>query len=348
MGRMAAILAVLMATLASPAVAREACDGFRVEPFVAAVPYYAEKMRAVDAGEGGLGYVHPDDGRISVSFRLQVVAEQPQTTRAEFTRELSARLAHEFQPRGDVVYRTSVNPYDPIAWTVQSRQALGDDMVSKGTQAVRIAPTCNLVASWNVVEAPVLASRIKEFNSALEAVRTLSVKRMDPNGFLPDSTVPTGYRALVLGLGLPLAASVVLFLAMRSMLFHGRGGSPVRALCLAAATCACLGAALQVPRYHEGLDELRHIDNAAVLALVMASYLVAAATGEARALLWAFSVSLSSSVALGVCAFLSWSPDRAVSSVTALALLAFGAGGLRKWQTQVEARRRRGRATSAA
>lgn len=336
MGRLVAFLFLALALAAPSAMAREACDGFQVGTFVDGVPYFTQRMSRTDAG-GVSAFVHPDDARISVSYRLQAVGEQPRTSRADFVKALQKRLAGEYPDRADVTYRTSVNPYDPLSWTVQARRQVGEDVDSNGTLTVRVAPTCHLVAAWHVFETPVLGSRIKEFNLALEAVRTLAAQKMAPSGFMPDSTVPLGPSSLVFGILLPLIAAAVLFVSMRSMIFHGDAGAPARAVSAAAAASVLVTFAVQVPYYQEGLPEMRYMDNAGLLAIVALSCLAAAALGRARVVLWSYALSLCAGAALAVGAMLGWSPDRAVCGPLSGALLLSGVAGLWLWQMQASA-----------
>ncbi len=336
MGRLVALLFLALALAAPSAMARESCDGFHVGNFVDGIPYYTQRMSRTDVG-GVSAFVHPDDARISVTYRLQAVGEQPATSRAEFVRALQKRLAGEYPDRPDVTYLTSVNPYDPPAWTVQARRQVGEDVDSNGTMTVRIAPTCHLIAAWHVFETPVLGSRIKEFNLALEAVRALAAQKMAPSGFLPDSTVPSGPSSLVFGILLPLIAAGVLFASMRSMIFHGDAAAPTRAVAAAAAASAMAVLAVQVPYYVEGLHEMRHMDNAGLLGAVALSSLAAAALGRARVVLWSFALSLCAGAALAVGTVLGWSPDRAVCAPLSGALVLSGVAGLWLWQMQAGA-----------
>lgn len=333
--RAAFVLMALFMALA-PASAREACEGYSVETFVDRVPALAQRMvRAPGQPEGTVRFVHPDDARISVAFGLQAAAPGAPVTRADYAKDILQRLNASIPPASAAAYKATVNPFDPVSWALQSRTPVGENVETRGQMTVRVAPTCHLVIAWQVYESAILASRITELNAAIEAVRALSVKDMAPAGFLPDSNVPMGRKSVLLGVGLPFLAALILAATLKSMLFYGRPGGQARAVMAVTAAMTALGVLVQAPHYAEGLADLRFTDNGILLSSLSLLLLGAGLTGSARLSLASATLSLSTSVALVVGAAYGWSPDTGVCLFIALALMVCAGSVLWFWHGAV-------------
>ena len=338
MARIALFLA-LAVLWGQPALAASSdCRGFELAPFLDGVPYLAKSMRRAEAPDGMARFVHPDEERISLTVGLRPVPEGAPTTRSDFVRDTHARILSENGGSAGLI--ATVSPYEPVTWTVQSRNAVGDSGVdSRGVTTIRIAPTCHLVAAWQVFETASLVNRIKEFNGALDSIKKVAAAKMAPHGFLEDSTIPIGWRSVWFGAALPLLASLALMFTLRSMLFYGDPGSVSRMLAGAGAGCVGMVLLSHLPAYFAGFPEGRFVDTCILLSTVGAALALAAATGWGRLVLPAFSVSLIAALTLGVEAYLGWTPSPVLAGILAVALAGTSVGGLWAWHSQASAPR---------
>jgi len=328
-----AFLALALAGL--PAQAQELCERYKVEQFVDAVPYFSTRMQRAAAAPGTVAYVHPDDSRINVTFRMQVAPDEAPSTRMAYIRDLRERLDREAAKAapGTEVDK-GVFPYDPISWTLQSRTVDGETTDAAGSITVRVAPTCHLVAVWRVMEQPLLTTRIRELTMALEAVRTLSRAHMADQRFLPDSNVPTGARAVLFNLLIPVLASFALMFGLKSMQFLGRPGPIPRVLAGAGAVASAAVLSLQMQDYLDGFVEQRFMDNAGLLFLLVGVLAPAAVLGNQKSVLSGFAVAACGGLALALATLLGWTPSSGPSASLAALLIGISLVGLRVWQVQ--------------
>lgn len=318
--------------LAAP-VAQAACVGIHVPSLVGGVPYFVDRMTpsAQSVPEGTVALSHRDDARIRVTIRAESVDPIPPMRRSEFIQSLRQATRGDNRGAEPIV---GIVPYDPMSWSVQTRSRNGDALVSDGSLTIRQSPTCQVVASWSVVETPVLVGRVKEFASALDVLRSHVARISLPIEFMPEANVPTGNNAILFGLLLPLGAAGLLFYSLRHMLNLSDPGLSARAVAGIGAVVAATTVAFQAPEYLEGLPDFRFTD---VAGLLLASGLLLAAmsaTANGKVTLAAFSVTLCAGLAVGVGAAMGWTPAPHMGLLVAATLFACALVGLWLWNGQ--------------
>lgn len=333
-------IAILIAGLlvgASPGAALASCQGVDVKDLVAHVPYFSEKMDRDTQRQSTsmVSFVHRDDARIRLDVRSQAAVQTPPVTKTEFIRDLRGALRDNFRTRegvGEPI--VAVVPFDPLTWTVQSRVRSGDNVLSNGFMTIQKSSTCHVVATWSVVETPVLLSRIKEFTAALETLRYRVSEIAEPMAFLPEVNVPTGRKAILYGLFLPLAAAMLLAFGMRNILLLDPPGRKPRMVAGLGAGVAGVALLVQMPEFMEGYPDMRFLDVAGLLALISGTMGATAMGAGSRVGLGAFSLTFAGALALGVAGAFGWTPWPVLSIAVAAALVGCGCMGVWSWQNQ--------------
>ena len=334
MRRIAILIAGLIA--GAPLAAQATCQGVDARKLASEVPYFHENMDASPGASGPaiVSFVHRDDARIKLEIRTQSAVETAPVTRGEFIKDLrdSLRDSNRGSSGGNAV--VSVVPYDPVTWTVQRRAPSGSSVASTGSMTIQQSPTCLVVAAWSVFETPVLMSRIEHFTSALETLRYRVAEISRPVSFLPEVNVPAGRGALAYGLGLPLLAAFAIGYGMRRiLLLESPGKAPRRVAGIGAAvTTAALIA--QMPSFLDGFADLRFTDVAILLGATSCLMLATAVGAAGTIALAAFSLGMSSGVALVSAGAFGWTPLPWLSMVVGLLLAVGSAWGVWSWLSQ--------------
>ncbi|CAH1689420.1 conserved membrane hypothetical protein [Hyphomicrobiales bacterium] len=330
-----AALAAMVLGLGSMAAeaAQGSCSGIQLQKLVSNASFLSDKMvRVASPSPDAIAFVHPDDSRLSVAFALQSVPAEA-ISRADFVKDLERRLDREVAARTKpgLELQRGIFPYDPVSWTLSSRQQSNDGVRVQGNMTVRLTAGCHLLASWEVIEIPVLMSRIAGITSALDAVRLRAPTVVAASEFLPDRRVPQGMQALVYGLLGPTAAALALVFGLSGWLNRGRPSVISRVSLAAGALVGLYGLMVEAPVLKPALQDLRYLDHVLLAVAAILAMTVGAILGSQRSVLIASTFAICAGLSIAVSAALGWAPIDTVAPTLALAYIGAGVAGFGTW-----------------
>ncbi len=324
--------AVLLCLTMLPAAAlgTDGCGARDVRAITASVPNLTKEMSAAaDATTREQTLANDDDARIAATVRLRPNPVEARVTRADYVRDVQRSLDAASTAGGGAV-ETSLNPYDPVSWSL-ARHGVGVDSVSTGEEVVRLSPTCRFVIDWQAPNVPVLQQRVQRFGAAVRALRDAAAPQAEASTFAGDDYVPTGLAAICLGLALPLAVVALVTHLVLRLAEDREPPRASRACALAAGAAAAVAVALQSRSFLANLADLRFSGEAALLVLVCALAAIAATLGWKSLVGVALSAAMTCGYSLGVATYLNWVPSWAVSLGCAIPMALAGGYGLWTW-----------------
>jgi len=329
-----AIALAMLATALLPTAALAASCTLKVADVVSTSPYFAGNMRLAEAiTDTSLSLIHNDDPRMAIIFTMGAPESVSGRSRSEYVTQMEDR-AQELAIRNRTAGRQAehaVFPYDPVGWRTLLEQkvvGIGDAMVAH--QEVRITPDCLLVADVVAPNLVNLRSRMIGMVQAVAGIRDTAARYVVPEAWAPERTVPTGGKALGVGVAVPLLIVAILFALMKQMVNLDPPGSTVRIVQASAASISLGAAFVMRQAYFDGLPDLKYVDGGILLTLVALACLVGSLGGQRGTLVGLLSV-LVGGLSIGLATFLGWTPDRFVTAVVAGSLLIVGLSGFYAW-----------------
>jgi hypothetical protein len=330
LGKLVVIASLLVASAAS---ASEACKD-SLQSIVATSPYIASNLMAVESSNPNqLTFRHRDDARMIANFEARKSYSNAGYSRGRYVQLLKENAdlyASKVKGAGRWA-ESAVFPFEPIGWrTVEETEiaSVGDALV--GHIEIRFGPDCTVVSDFVAPSSLALRSRWSDMVTAIGELRTTAVSHVVVEAWEPEDTNPVGMPAIAGGFVAPLAAMLVAYMMLSSLLRFDDPTVGVRAVIGGVAATSAAALIVQSTAFQEGFDALKYVDNMLLYAFTGVISAAGCILGY-RAGSFALVASAVSGTALVVSALFGWTPSPILNGSVGGLLLLLGVGGVYLW-----------------
>lgn len=332
------LITSLITTLILMSTAQAMCR-LDINKVVESNPYFNSRMvRSPDKNkENAAVFSHVDDPRMVISLSMGRADPVGHISRSAYVAKLdefAGFMVDKAKSQGRWAEK-SVHPHDPVASVVVEETKIdqvGDALV--GHMEALFTPECILIADFVSPSSQSLRSRWVQMAQEITNLRTSAASVVAPIAWEREDTSPTGWKAILAGLGTPL----IVMILINVLLGHVKELDPPSVytrIVLWVTSVLAFGTifyqySTYLPSNSFLLEEMKYIDSLLLLSLVGFICIFGAIFSYKATRLGLISACVGGFAMLSS-TYLGWTPDANISLVVGLSLIFMGGLAFAAW-----------------